>query len=166
MLRKAVKKQKYVRKSPEYIKQKARELRRRLNIDNLHAPDLHYHVILRFAQVFPDFKLKEVLDADLPHSDARAYCKAKVLKVRKSVLHLISHYGDGRARFTIAHELGHLVLDHPKSRLDRRKPNETIPESEQVFEDEADLFASEFLAPSHLASKCETSEEIRTLFQI
>ncbi len=113
MLRKRRSKQKYVPKSREFIRQKARELRKRLGIDDFHAPDLYYYIILRFLSVFPNFKLKEVPDADLPHSDARAYCKAKVLKVRKSVLQLLSHYGDGRARWTIAHELGHLVLDHP-----------------------------------------------------
>ena len=162
---KRYKNESYKAKSREFIRQQARDLRKQLNIDSVHEPDLYY-VILTLKMVFPHFKLKIVSDADLPYSDARAYCKAWVLTVRKSILVLLSHYGDGRARWTVAHELGHLVLQHPKSRLDRKRPDEPILESVRVFEDEADIFASEFLAPSHLAAKCHTHEEIRALFQI
>ena len=100
------------------------------------------------------------------HSDARAYCKAGVLKIRASILHSLSHYGDGRARWTVAHELAHLVLEHPKTRLDRRRPNKPVPASDRIFEQEADTFAAEFLTPLHLVRKCTTAEEIRLLFQI
>lgn len=46
----------------------------------------------------------------------------------------------GRMRFTFAHELAHLVLEHPDS-------------GEEVYEHEADIFANYLLAPAPLIIK-------------
>lgn len=57
-----------------------------------------------------------------------------------------------RQRFTIAHEIGHIVLEHPekKSKL-LYKHSKITAEDDYKFEREADLFASELLIPtSHL----------------
>ena len=59
--------------------------------------------------------------------------------------------GDHRARFTVAHEFGHLVL-HQGISLGRNKQ----PGGHQHFEDsewQADCFASEFLMPARMVAK-------------
>jgi Zn-dependent peptidase ImmA (M78 family) len=50
-----------------------------------------------------------------------------------------------RARFSIAHEIGHYALDHERERLDRCG-EETLSGS-PVWETEANYFASAFLMP-------------------
>jgi Zn-dependent peptidase ImmA (M78 family) len=58
-----------------------------------------------------------------------------------------------RARFTIAHELGHAVLGHKKTRHRNvsGRAIEKIAPSIVRDEDEADRFAAAFLSPLHLA---------------
>jgi Zn-dependent peptidase ImmA (M78 family) len=154
----------YVPKPPALIRKEARDLRRLLKIDRLHAPDLT-EVLNHLSSRYSQFKLKLVADSDLPRAEARAYCKAWVLKVRKSVISAVRKFGDGRARWTIAHEIGHLVLNHPRS-LDRKSPGQEVNPEDQLLEREADIFASEFLAPSHLVSNNHTPNDIRAIFQI
>lgn len=58
-----------------------------------------------------------------------------------------------RQHYTIAHEIGHIVLKHPeqKSKLLYKHSNITA-EDDYKFEREADIFASELLIPtSHLS---------------
>ncbi len=50
-----------------------------------------------------------------------------------------------RRRFSVAHEIGHYVLDHERERLDRYE-EETLSGS-KVWEAEANYFASAFLIP-------------------
>lgn len=51
--------------------------------------------------------------------------------------------GEKRRRFTIAHELGHIVLGHLE-----------LPEITKKCENEANFFASEFLAPPAVLEAC------------
>lgn len=58
----------------------------------------------------------------------------------------------GRQRFTIMHEIGHIIFEHSGEL--------------QENEDEADIFASNILAPRIMIHKyrCETSDQIHDLF--
>src|ERR1043165_3565714 len=64
-------------------------------------------------------------------------------------------------RFSIAHELGHFVLDHPSpdpAELCGRRRSRRGPNDERDYEAEANAFAGELLIPFHLARKhCEVS---------
>lgn len=67
-----------------------------------------------------------------------------------------THYAHGRARFTIAHELGHLFL-HEGVVLNRQvkiKDHEAFEDSEW----QADTFASELLMPSHMCKGLSVKE--------
>ncbi len=146
------------------IIEKAHEHPPDLRIDHLHAPDL-MDVLGRLPSIHPQFKLKIVPDFELPRADARAYCKAWILKIRESTVNAVERYGNGRARFTLAHELGHLFLGHPRS-LDRKRPDQEIAPADRLLEEEANAFAAEFLAPGHLISPEQTADDIGSLFQI
>lgn len=55
----------------------------------------------------------------------------------KTIIFYNGEQGQERIRFTLAHELGHLVLMHPGT-------------DEELYEHEADIFANYFLAPAPL----------------
>jgi Zn-dependent peptidase ImmA (M78 family) len=158
-------------KNPEYnpkpaslIREEARNLRKLLKIDHLHAPNL-IDALDRLPSLYPQFKLKLVADFELPNAEARAYGKVWVLKVRDSVFNALEKHGNVRARWTIAHELGHLVLHHPGSQH-RKVPGQPVRSRDRLLESEAHIFASEFLAPSNLVAEYRTANEIRANFQI
>lgn len=55
-----------------------------------------------------------------------------------------------RIRFTLAHELGHIFLEHPDT-------------GEKTYEDEANLFANYFLAPNPLVVRDSENDAIRIM---
>ena len=70
-----------------------------------------------------------------------------------------------RKRFTIAHELGHILLSHVgKYRLVNREPSP----NDNIIEQEANVFASRLLAPACVLWGCKvkTAEEIAKLCDI
>ena len=154
----------YVPKSPKVIRAIARDLRARLGIDDKFAPDLA-HILNRLTEVYPKFRYRVVEDGDLPDMEAKAYSKAFMLKVRQTVMNALRTYGDPRSRFTIAHELGHLLLGHPGNQP-RARRGETIRSAQDLLEHEANLFASEFLIPSHLYDPSLSAGDTSRLFQV
>lgn len=67
-----------------------------------------------------------------------------------------TNYGHGRARFTIAHEIGHLIL-HEGVTLNRQIKMKT----HKVYEDsewQADTFSAELLMPSHMCKGLSLQE--------
>lgn len=154
----------YIPKSHEQIKLIARDLRRRLGIDDKYAPDLA-HLLNRLKELYPNFKLKIVNDSDLPRMEAKAYSAAFMLKIREGIMKALRSYGDSRSRFTVGHELGHLMLSHPGNQP-RERPGEKVSSENALLEHEANLFASEFLIPSNLFDPTLSTNEISRLFQV
>jgi Zn-dependent peptidase ImmA (M78 family) len=80
-----------------------------------------------------------------------------------------SNRGDRRARYTIAHELGHMCLQHPKLRH-RNASKRPIEKLSTIRGDEAQAnrFAAAFLVPQHLVDDplSATSEQIADKFQV
>jgi len=136
----------------------ARDYRSALGISDQAAPDM-LDVLNRLSKTFPNLRVEIVQDSDAPN--AEAWVSSRGLVVKESVVKSLA-YGDPRARWTLAHEIGHLALGH-RGRLFRASgPARRIPQRE---EREASIFASEFLAPTQLAEG-KSVEEIRRLFQI
>jgi Zn-dependent peptidase ImmA (M78 family) len=81
-------------------------------------------------------------DADMAADDAKFESRADaiVIKVRASV-HALAEAGDGRARFTLAHELGHAVMHVGLPRARQSGASKV----QDPFEREANLFAAAFL---------------------
>jgi IrrE N-terminal-like domain len=112
-------------------------------------------------QIFPKLRIDIVDDDDLPNEEARAYPNRWRIKIRKGMNEGLLR-GDARARWSLAHELAHIFLQHPRWSLSRPRQGD----SKEPYELEANLFAATFLAPYELAKSRKTIEEIRDQFQI
>ena len=73
--------------------------------------------------------------------------------------------GDPRSHFTIAHELGHFVLEHDGLRQ-RNSLNPYPTPKRRRQEVEADIFAAEFLAPLNAMLTKNSPREIANLFGV
>ena len=77
--------------------------------------------------------------------------------------------GNRRARWTLAHELGHAVLCHPREALARvTGAGRSTPMSDAVrkFEAEANRFASFFLIKEELAVECKSTKTLSDRFGV
>lgn len=75
------------------------------------------------------------------------------------------HEHDGRARFTVAHELGHLFMHRSESGFARFDVHAKMPLYESS-EWQADTFAAELLMPLAHAVKCNCVDDIKTMFGV
>ncbi len=117
--------------------------------------------LAKLKQIFPRLRVDVVDDSELPTEEARAYPRRWRIKIRKGIYEGLLR-GDVRARWTLAHELAHVLLQHPRLFLSRPRKGD----QKTQYELEANLFAATFLAPYEKAKNLRTMEEIRDLFQI
>lgn len=157
----------------ERIEQAATELRERWGIPNQACPDIITMIFkLKHEELIADYV--RVPDAELPDDEAEYNSHARVLKLRESVFQAANDiYGriaKSRARFTITHEIAHVILGHTGTRhrnVSDRKIERILPRI-RVDEIEANRFAAAFLMPSHLIdlSLNPTPAEISFQFQV
>src|SRR5690242_13391715 len=117
--------------SQEYRKSRSRLSKSPKEILELSRIILHFirfnsNVLLEFEElkrIFPRLRLKIVDDIDMPNEEARAYPKKWIIKIRRSIYEGLL-CGLTRGRWTLLHELGHVLLQHPGhsvSRSDTKK---------------------------------------------
>jgi hypothetical protein len=150
----------------------ARKLRTEVGIDDRFCPDMIFvlNELTRLGKIkgfvcVPDEKMTDDASYD---SDER------LLNVRESVFRVLDHPLLGpkqdrrRARFSIAHELGHMVSGHDGKYFRGPTSGKAIMLGSRIRprENEANKFAAAFLAPSHLAKPIMTVEQISELFDI
>jgi putative toxin-antitoxin system antitoxin component (TIGR02293 family) len=149
-------------KTESEIRRAALDLRTALGLSDQTAPDIRA-TLTKLPKIL-NVQVTYVRDSDAKEAEAWVNLKSRRLFVRESIFNNLL-YGDARSRWTVAHELGHLVLEH-KGRPLRRTPGRTWSRDRtEQREREANIFASEFLVPGHLA-KGKTAEEIRRYFQV
>ena len=157
----------YEKKSTE-IEQAVLYWRKSLGIENLDCPDL-VTILNNLHKFIPGFSFKRYLDNEYPNpsEDAGANCETKTITVKESVWQKLLN-GEPRARMTIAHELGHILLGH-KGHLSRN-PGKNFSEIHNfetgVQEREAKRFAPLFLAPTKLCFSCNSALDIAQKFQM
>ncbi len=156
-------KSKYIAREPKSIARICRFLRRIIGIDTRLAPDI-LEVFDLLKRIFPRLKLQIVPDFMLPEAEARAYPQIWTIKIRSGIFEGLLR-GDVRARWTLAHELGHIALQHPR-RPYRKRVGKEVRGIDKLFEKEANIFATEFLAPIHIAQKYKAVDRIKDVFQI
>lgn len=96
---------------------------------------------------------------DLAYTD----CGTKTIHISASTFEGVRR-GDPRARFTVAHELGHLVLGHEGVRsrvaLGKDRRVQAGVRSASQDEEEANYFARAFLMPERVAEDFKNSAEL------
>lgn len=94
-------------------------------------------------KIFQNFEWEIVPDSEMSE-EGKTFTGENKIEIRESV-YAAACVGNGRARFTIMHEIGHLVLHGPdRVALCRLAPGEKL----KAFEDpewQANTFAAEFL---------------------
>ena len=120
-----------------------------------------YFPIVQFLEYFLEdlgYQMEIVEDRELNGAYAITYPNEKLLKIRESVYNGAVN-DNPRDRFTLAHELGHIIL-HPVEiigDLKLARTNDIIPAYRDP-EWQANTFASELLAPSNLIVGMNTKE--------
>jgi hypothetical protein len=92
---------------------------------------------------------------------------AITIRARKTV-NQKALFGEGMARTTLAHELGHAVM-HPGAPKARRHIGNVTPKFIPKYESaehQADVFASEFLVPEGDLSKYQSPQDIAVFFGV
>lgn len=112
----------------------------------------------------PLFGLQIVVrpDNELPDDEAIAFVDDRIIEVRELVKDG-ARAGHPRSRMTLAHELGHIALDHrgaPKSRKPGAGGRETFIPASKSAERQATVFAATFLMPRAQVRQCKRPEEV------
>ncbi len=144
-------------RSDEDIELAARQLRITIGIDDQPRPDMTTVIIkLKDHGIIKNYV--RVPDSEMPNDEACFDSDERLLYIRESTfcaasaMHTYSESERRRARFTIAHEIGHVALRHEGTRY--RGTTDVLAKkfARQVGPDERDAerFAAAFLVPAHL----------------
>ncbi|WP_417788699.1 helix-turn-helix domain-containing protein [Terasakiella pusilla] len=104
----------------------------------------------------PDFCLDVCSVEDMGEDEGMAVPGLNLIRIREDVYEK-AWDGDGRSRFTLAHELGHYLL-HADIGLARSENSHDHP----IYRDsewQADTFAGGLLLPSEVLNKCRDADE-------
>ena len=147
------------------IRRAARALRQILWQSQQAAVDVIAIVELTLPSLDPEFEFHVVEDHELKGREAETWPDRKIIRVTESVYRKAC-MGDNRARFTIAHELGHLFLHRGIGvRLARVQPNQEIDKCRDS-EWQADTFGGEFLMDAALYAGCRSVNAASHLFKV
>jgi Zn-dependent peptidase ImmA (M78 family) len=152
--------------SEEQIEDAARNLRITLGIDDQTNPDMMTVVVkLKCLNRIKDYR--RVPDEEMPGDLAAFDPDERILCVRESTF-VAMNRNNPRARFTIAHELGHMWLGHKRTRHRNISGREIEKIAPTIRRDEyqADRFAGSFLAPAHLADHSMTVSDLARHFTL
>jgi hypothetical protein len=150
--------------SEEVIEGKANELRAKLSVGAAAAPCI-LNVLESFQQRARQFSYRIGLPEELGEDEAVLDEATHTLIIRDAVMEDVKA-GRERARFTVAHELGHYMLGHKGMKQRTGRPFAYPTARDRTDEAEANLFASYFLVPTALARNAENPEEIAMRFQV
>nr|WP_273546129.1 MULTISPECIES: ImmA/IrrE family metallo-endopeptidase [unclassified Xanthobacter] len=151
--------------SDDEIERRALALREALHINHQLNPDLITCIFKAKAAGF----LKGYLKSPELAEDASFDPVTGILAIRDDVFEAANH-GMPRARFTVAHELGHVTLRHARKRFRGPLAHQKQEMVRTIRGDEvqADKFAAAFLTPYHLANMSAdiTSQELAERFNV
>jgi IrrE N-terminal-like domain len=127
--------------------------------------DMIIFVELILPKILPDFYYEVLEKNEMGSDEARTYPDKFCMQIRTDIYDAASN-GDRRAQFTLAHELGHLILH---TGIDKYASFARSGTDHKIYEDsewQADTFASEFLMPFDEAIKCKSVNEIFNNFGV
>lgn len=129
--------------STENIRRLVKEIRKRCGLDKrINVPVCHLFewILGKMVQEF-DW---EIVPDDEMSEEGKTFTGANKIEIRESV-YISACNGDGRARFTIMHEIGHFFLHDPSRVALCRSSSEEEPKTFEDPEWQANAFAAEFL---------------------
>ena len=134
---------------------------------NLGSDKVNMVVLLESVvpQHIPNFSFEVVTRETLGKDEARAYPDENIIQVREDI-YIAATDGNRREQFTLAHELGHLVLHAGlgSSRSYARSSSGHKPYEDSEWQ--ADNFAAEFLMPFERCRKLKSKQEIFETFGV
>jgi len=137
------------------------DVRRTLGHSDDQAVDMLRVIEFILPQVFPDFWYDVVDDHELGGAEATTSTKDRIIRISDSCYDSFMN-GGLRPQFTLAHELGHLLLHTGKPFHLARGEVKAYADPEW----QADTFAAAFLTPESLARQCRSAEEMSARFRI
>lgn len=144
------------------IKAYAHRLRDALQISN-HSY-LRLDVLIEGLLASESIDFEVVDDNELPKRYAVTYPDKNKIVIQLSVYEALCA-GDNHARFTVAHELGHLIMHRNQMAYARSK----VLDGHKIYEDsewQADVFASHFLIDSRLVTRSMSADDISRTFGV
>ena len=122
---------------------------------------LYFPVLEFFENILPnlidDFTYEVVEYSEMPDKEGETTPSRNKIKIREDVYEK-AVLGDGRSRFTILHEVGHLLMhDNDRVALCRKSANAPL----KAYEDpewQADAFAGELLMAEYLIKDMSIKE--------
>lgn len=148
---------KLIRREADYIRSALRLGKVKINMISL------MEFIL--PRLLPSFHY-DVIGKDLMGNDeALTYPDKSLICIREDVYYALTS-GDRRAQFTLAHEVGHLVMHVGLSESVSYARNSLEHEGYEDSEWQADTFAAEFLMPYEIAIRCKSADEIYDKFGV
>ena len=149
--------------SNQEIEEKAYAWREALGIPAFcECPDIVSIIENEFPKLDPSFALIVEAACALDNVEAYTAFDPPKIVVRENV-YVAARSMDGRARWTFAHELGHLVLHHTAVPLHRAPEKYRSIAGVKPFasaEKQADKFAASFLMPAWIASEYSEPAEL------
>ena len=147
--------------SRKAIREYAWMLRQHLGLDQTPRVDVEELIDLRLPKALPVFEYEIAPKSVMAGSHGLALPDYKAIIIRDDV-HSGACEGEGRDRFTIIHELGHILL-HTNDRMQLRRGSASI----KTYCDpewQANTFAGEFLAPRVFAPPGLQAGAVATTF--
>lgn len=114
-------------------------------------------------EVLPGFRLEICMHAELGNDHGRTFPEELLIQLREDVYDGMCS-GNGRDRFTGAHELGHLFL-HKSVPLARKVVGTDVP-IYRNSEWQADTFASALLIDQGRLLSCKSIQEVMDVFGV
>jgi hypothetical protein len=153
--------------SPRTIKELefiAIQFRNALGMTDVEYIDLTI-VLEKMKDLFGGFNYQRVPAAKLHSSRGMYDPDTGLMEIPENVFAGMES-GVSHHRFSVAHEISHVVLKHQgvRFRHAKRKAYEKVDGAVWRDEREAEKFAAILLAPTHLAIKCKNVEELQSTF--
>jgi hypothetical protein len=137
------------------IERYAKSVRAALGIALTDRIDMLRLIELVLPIALPGFSYEIVPDRELGDAEATTSTTERVIKISESC-YAAARAGHSRYPFTLAHEIGHLLLHTGKSASLARGDVKSYLNPEW----QADTFAASFLAPEEMVSLCYSVSEL------
>jgi hypothetical protein len=147
--------------SRQNIEEIALAWREALSVESSWAPELSAILERKLPTLWPDFSLIVRPDTEMVGVEGYTTFSPPMIVLPDTGYQDLVRQRH-RARWTAAHELGHLFLHEATTKHRDTDPvvNKTIDRAYNSAEWQANRFASEFLMPEHVVSQFESAEEL------